>query len=60
MARPPKYPWRTMAVGENFLALGAKQNDLCNTARIYHRPKRFTTRKVFVNGAFAIRVRRTA
>lgn len=60
MARPAKYPWRSIQVGESFLALGANQIDLLNTARIYHRPRRFTTRKIIVKGAIGVRVWRVA
>lgn len=60
MARPPKYPWRTIAVGESFLAIGVKNIDLLNTARVYHRPKRFSTKQVLVKGQRGVRVWRVA
>lgn len=58
--RPPKYPWRTMEVGDSFLAFGVSGHQIRNTARTYHRPKVFTTRTVQVHGVVGVRVWRIA
>jgi len=56
--RPPKYPWRTIAIGESFFAPAITSNQLQNTARKYHQPKRFKCRKVMIKGVTGTRVER--
>lgn len=60
MARPPKYPWRTMAVGESFFAPGRDSTSIHCDARKYHRPLRFKTKTRVVNGVRGVRVWRVA
>lgn len=54
--RPPKYPWRTMEVGESFLVHGRTLHSLLNDARRYYRPRRFRTKKVMCKGVVGVRV----
>lgn len=60
MARPAKYPWRTMAVGESFFAPGRTSTSIHGDARKYFRPIRIRTRLVMVNGIVGVRVWRVA
>jgi hypothetical protein len=57
--RPPKYPWRTIAVGESFFAPGQTSTVLQNTARRYHHPRRYTCRKISLKGIIGTKVTRT-
>lgn len=54
--RPPKYPWRTMEVGESFMVYGRTTTSLCNDARELYRPRRFRTMKVVQRGVVGVRV----
>ena len=56
--RPPKYPWRTMEVGQSFLVLGRTSGSIQNDAAKYHRPRRYKCRTVTKNGVTGIRVER--
>ena len=58
--RPPKYPWRTMAIGESFISFSSHQNSLCQAARLYHAPRKFKTKKVLLKGVQGVRVWRVA
>lgn len=58
--RPPKYPWRTMEVGESFLVHGRSTTSLCNDARQYYQPRRFRTKKVVCKGVVGVCVWRIA
>lgn len=59
MARPPKYPLRTMAVGETFFAPGRTPSHICWCARVL-RPRKFASRTVVIKGVVGVRVRRIA
>jgi hypothetical protein len=59
MSRPPKYPWRTIEVGESFFAPGQTSTVLQNTARRFHALKRFKCRKVIIKGIIGTKVTRT-
>lgn len=58
--RPPKYPWRTMQVGESFLTHGRSGHSLLNDARRYYRPRRFRIKQVVCKGVLGVRVWRIA
>lgn len=58
--RPCKYPWRTIAVGESFLAIGRDAQSMCHDARLYHRHIRIKTKTVVIKGQRACRVWRIA
>jgi hypothetical protein len=60
MARPAKYPWRTMAVGESFFAAGRTPTSIHGDVRKYHRPLRVRARSVMINGIRGVRVWRIA
>ena len=60
MSRPPKYPWRTIRIGESFFAPGRTSSSLQGDARKYHRHLRFTCRKVIIRGVTGIKVTRIA
>lgn len=60
MSRPPKYPWRTMAIGESFFAPGRTSTFIQQDARKHHRPKRFKCRLVMRQGVVGSRVTRVA
>jgi hypothetical protein len=59
MARPPKYPLRTIAVGESFFAPGVTPSHICWCAKNV-RPRRFSCRTVVSKGVQGVRVRRIA
>jgi len=40
--RPPKYPFRTMEIGDSFLARSKEIGGVCNTSR--YKPKKFISR----------------
>jgi hypothetical protein len=56
--RPPKYPWRTVALGQTFFVPGRTSTSLQHDAARYHRPRRFKCRKVIKGGIEGIRVMR--
>jgi hypothetical protein len=56
--RPPKYPWRTIEVGQSFLVLARTSTSLQHDAARYYRPRRYKCRKVMKNGVTGIRVER--
>lgn len=58
--RPPKYPWRSVEVGESFFAPGVTSTQLQNTARRFHRPRRFTCKQVMIKGVIGIKVTRVS
>ena len=58
--RRPIYPWKTIAVGQSFFAPGRTSTSIMNDARRYHRPARFKSKKVMVNGLIGIKVTRIA
>lgn len=60
MARPAKYPWRTMAVGESFFAPNRTTTSIHGDVRKHHRPMRVRARSVIVNNVRGVRVWRIA
>lgn len=56
--RPPKYPWRTVEVGESFFVPNRTSTCLQHDAHRYYRPRRFKCRKVMIKGVTGIRVLR--
>lgn len=60
MARPRKYPWREISVGESFFAPGRTPTSIGGDIRKYHRPMRFKTRTVVRKGVVGVRVTRIA
>lgn len=57
--RPPKYPWRTIEIGESFFAPGRSSKSLQHDAARYYRPRRYTCRKISLKGIIGIKVTRT-
>lgn len=55
-----KYPWHTVKVGGSFFAPGRTSTNMQNDARVWHRPKRFTCRKISVKGVVGVKVTRIA
>lgn len=58
MPRPPKYPWRTIAVGESFFAPNRTSQSIQHDARRYYRPRRFKCRKIMLKGSPTLKVTR--
>ena len=61
MARPPKYPWRTLEVGGYFMIRGVAQaGNAVAQANKWNSPKRFSvkTRKNLVTGEKYFQVKR--
>lgn len=56
--RPPKYPLRTLAVGESVFLPGVTQKKINKVRKVYV-PMKFTCRAVVKNGEHGIRVWRT-
>lgn len=57
--RPPKYPLRSLEVGESMFIPGIDNNEICKRTH-YFKPLRFRTRKVVSGGVEGIRVWRIA
>jgi hypothetical protein len=55
--RPPKYPFRTLAVGEAAFIAGTTTKNVHRHAYLF-KPRRFKVRKVVKNGAAGVRVMR--
>lgn len=58
IGRPPKYPWRTVEVGESFFAPGRSSTSLQHDAHRYHRPRRYRCKKIMTKGVIGIKVTR--
>jgi hypothetical protein len=57
--RPPKYPWRKIAVGESFFVPGKKDRDIKGCT--WHlRPMRFRLRVIAFRGEIGTTVKRIA
>ena len=56
--RPPKYPWRTMEIGQSFLVIGRTSGSIQHDAAKYYRPRRYKCRTVTKNGMTGVRVER--
>lgn len=61
--RPPKYPWRSIEIGESFFAPGRSSKSLQHDAARYYRPRRYTCRytcrKISLRGIIGTKVTRT-
>lgn len=58
--RPPKYPWRTVEVGESFFVPGRTSTSIQHDAYRYYRPRRFRCKQIMVKGVKGIKVTRIA
>lgn len=56
--RPPKYPWRTVQVGESFFVPNRTSQSLHRDISRLFKPRRFKCRKVMVKGVIGIKVER--
>ena len=59
LGRPPKYPWRTMEVGDSFFA-PRSGHSIRNDARASYSDKKFKTKTVMLQGIVGTRVWRIA